>query len=87
MSTVRFAWDAQLVSIRRDVCPQARWDKLKRAWVMSTEDADTFLQAAQDRMYFGRVQCTVDVDGVVWVLGFAQDTPYQHASKDRSVLT
>ncbi len=35
----------------------------------------TFLHAAQARLFFARFQCTVD--GVVWVLGFAQGTPYR----------
>jgi hypothetical protein len=45
---------------------------------MTTTDAEAFLQAAQARMYFGRVKCTVTVDETVWVLGFAQGTPYVH---------
>lgn len=78
MPTVRFPWDAQLVSIRRDVCPRARWNEARHAWTMTADEADIFLKAAQARMYFGKVKCTVSVDDVVWVLGFAQGTPYQH---------
>jgi hypothetical protein len=44
---------------------------------MTDPDAVTFLQAAQARMYFARVKCTVTVDDTVWVLGFAKDTPYR----------
>jgi hypothetical protein len=78
MPVVRFPWDAQLVSIRRDVCPQAKWDKATHAWTMTTTDAEAFLQAAQARLYFGRVKCTVTVDETVWVVGFALGTPYVH---------
>jgi hypothetical protein len=77
MPMVKFSWDAQLVSIRRDVCPRARWEKTSRVWVMTDAEAETFLQAAQARMYFARVTCTVTVDDTVWVLGFATDTPYR----------
>lgn len=80
MPTVRFPWDAQLVNVRREACPQARWDKVTRAWVMSAADAEAFLQAAQARMYFGRLTCTVDIDGVMWVVGFERGTPYRQVS-------
>jgi hypothetical protein len=74
---VKFAWDAQLISLRRDVCPRARWEKTSRVWVMTDAEAERFLQAAQARMYFARVTCTVTVDDTVWVLGFTTDTPYR----------
>jgi hypothetical protein len=77
MPMVKFPWDAQLISVRRDVCPRARWEKRSRVWVMTDPEAETFLQAAQARMNFARVTCTVTVDDTVWVLGFAKDTPYR----------
>ena len=77
MPMVKFAWDAQLISIRRDVCPRARWQRALRVWEMTDPDAEIFLQAAQARMYFARVSCTVTVDDTVWVLGFATDAPYR----------
>jgi hypothetical protein len=83
MPVVSFPWDAQLVSIRREAVPHARWDKAARAWSMTAAEADAFLQAAQARMYFARVKCTVTVDKTVWVLGFAQGTPYRFNATDR----
>jgi hypothetical protein len=77
MPIVQFPWDAQLVSIRREVCPHARWDKAAHAWTMTASDAEAFLRAAQARMYFGRVKCTVSVDDTVWVLGFTRGAPYR----------
>jgi hypothetical protein len=77
MPMVKFPWDAQLISLRRDVCPRARWEKTSRVWVMTDPEAETFLQAAQARMSFARMKCTVTVDDTVWVLGFAKDTPYR----------
>jgi hypothetical protein len=77
MPIVRFLWDAQLVSIRREVCPHASWDKATHAWTMTAADTEVFLHAAQARMYFARVKCTVAVNGTVWVLGFARGTPYR----------
>jgi hypothetical protein len=80
MPVVRFAWDAQLVRVRREACPQARWDKARRAWTMTAEDVGIFLRAAQDVMHFGRASCMVNVDGVTWVLGFVQGAPYQQTT-------
>jgi hypothetical protein len=77
MPIVKFPWDAQLISLRRDVCPRARWEKTSRVWVMTDAEAETFLQAAQAWMCFARVKCTITVDDTVWVLGFAKDTPYR----------
>jgi hypothetical protein len=86
MPMVKFPWDAQLISIRRDVCPRARWEKTARVWVMTEPEAETFLQAAQARLYFARVTCTVTVDDMVWVLGFAQDAPYRPAVGPRKSI-
>jgi hypothetical protein len=74
---VKFPWDAQLISVRRDACSRARWEKASRVWVMTDPEAETFSQAAQARMCFARVTCTVTVDDMVWVLGFASGTPYR----------
>jgi hypothetical protein len=77
MPIVSFPWDAQLVSLRRETVPHARWDKATRAWSMPPAEVATFLHTAQARLFLARFQCTVTVDGVVWVLGFAQGTPYR----------
>jgi hypothetical protein len=77
MPMVKFPWDARLISVRRDACPRARWEKASRVWVMTDREAETFLQAAQARMCFARVTCSVTVDDTVWVLGFATGTPYR----------
>jgi hypothetical protein len=77
MPIVSFPWDAQLVSIRREAVPRARWDKATRAWSMTETEADAFLQVAQRRMSLARVKCSVTVDQTVWVLGFAHGTPYR----------
>jgi hypothetical protein len=85
MPMVKFPWDALLISIRRDVCPRARWQKTSRGWVMTDLEAETFLQAAQALMYSARVTCNVTVGSTVWVLGFAMGTPYRrNAEPDRS---
>jgi hypothetical protein len=75
MPIVRFPWDAQLVSLRREVCLHAKWDKARHAWTMTAAEAAVFLQAAQARLYAARVTGTVTVDDTVWVLGFAQAHP------------
>jgi hypothetical protein len=55
MPMVKFSWDAQLIGIRRDVCPRARWEKTSRVWAMTESEAETFLQAAQARMDFAQM--------------------------------
>jgi hypothetical protein len=77
MPVVRFPWDAQLVSIRREAVPRARWDKAGRAWLMTVAEADVFVRAVQARMALARMHCTVTVDQTVWVLGFVQNAPYR----------
>ena len=77
MPVVRFSWDAQLVSVRREVCPQAKWDKVTRAWTMTADDADTFLQAAQARLAFTRGSGQIVIDDAQWIVGFVQGAPYR----------
>ena len=77
MPTVQFPWDAQLVSVRREVCPLATWDSAMCGWNMTQDDAEVFLKAAQARMFFQRCSCTVTSDGAVWVVGFKKGTPYR----------
>jgi hypothetical protein len=84
MPVVSFPWDAQLVVIRGEAVPRAQWDKAARAWSMTPAEAEAFLQAAQARMEFARVQCTVAVDQAVWVLGFAHGTPYRRDATGRT---
>jgi hypothetical protein len=84
MPVVSFPWDTQRVSIRRETVPGARWDKLKGAWPMTAAEVEAFLHAAQDRMYF-RLKGTMTVDGLIWVLGFAQGTPYRLDTSGRRV--
>lgn len=55
--------------------------------MMTEADAEEFLRAAHARMYFGRVKCTVTVDKVVWVLGFAQGTPVRASNYSGMDLT
>jgi hypothetical protein len=87
MPMVKFPWDAQLISIRQDVCPRARWQKTSRVWVMTDPEAETFLLAAQARMYSARVTCNITVDSTVWVLGFVAGAPYRlNAGPDRSAV-
>jgi hypothetical protein len=75
MPTVRFTWDALLVEIRRQACPQAKWDKATRSWVMTSQDATGFIAAAHDRLCFARVSGTVAVDAETWQIGFIQGAP------------
>ena len=77
--SVRFAWSPLLVELRREVCPNARWQKRDRQWLMSAEEAERFLGAAQARLEFAMQQQQIWVDGVLWVVGFVQGAPYRVA--------
>jgi hypothetical protein len=72
MSVVRFHWDAQLVSVRRKVCPQARWDKAARAWTMTADEAAAFLAAGHARLQYARTSGQIAIDGQRWLVGFVQ---------------
>jgi hypothetical protein len=77
MPTVHMPWDAQLMALRRQVCPRATWDNTCGAWLMTQADAETFLNAAQARMFFCRSSCTLAIDGTTWIVGFKRGTPYR----------
>jgi hypothetical protein len=80
MPVVRFSWDPQLVDIRRQACPRARWDKPRRAWAMTMTETEAFIGAAHSRFEFCCRSCEIIVDGERWVIGFAQGAPRKIAS-------
>ncbi len=75
MPVVRFHWDAQLVSVRREVCPQARWDKAARAWTMTVDEAAAFLAAGHARLECARGTGQIAIDEEHWLVGFVQGAP------------
>ena len=77
MPLVRFAWSPMLVDVRREVCPNARWQKQGRHWVMSETDAGAFIRAAQARLDFQRSHARISVDGTIWLVGFVRGAPCQ----------
>jgi hypothetical protein len=77
MPMVHIPWDAQLVGLRRQICPNATWVSTTNAWQMTRHDAETFLDAAQARMFFCRCSCTLTTDATVWVVGFKRSAPYR----------
>jgi hypothetical protein len=74
---VQHPWDPQLVSVRREICPNARWNKARRVWAMTDEEADMFLKAAHRCMVLGRSSCMVGIDNVDWVIGFVEGAPFR----------
>ena len=70
MPQVRFAWSAQLVDVRRQACPRARWNAQQRAWTMTDADAKTFLAAGHSRLDMVRESSEVAIDGERWIIGF-----------------
>ena len=79
LATIRFAWSPALVALRREACPRARWEKNARRWIMSDQDAQTFLRAAHARLEFLLSSTRIEIDNVVWIVGFAQGAPCPEA--------
>jgi len=77
VASVRFAWNPVLVELRRQVCPNARWQKSSRQWLMRDDEVRSFLQAAQTVLEYRRSQTEIRVDDVTWVMGFVQGAPYR----------
>jgi hypothetical protein len=78
MPSVSFPFDAQLVSVRRDVCPRARWDKAGRRWTMTREEAQAFLAAGHARLEYCRMTARIVIDDERWLVGFAEGAPKRH---------
>jgi hypothetical protein len=78
MPSVSFPFDAQLVSVRRDVCPRARWDKARRTWTMTGEEAEAFLAAGHARLAYCRTTARITIDDARWLVGFAEGAPKRH---------
>lgn len=68
-------FDAQLVSVRRKLCPRARWDRARRVWTMTRDKAQAFLAAGHARLDYCRSAVTIAIDGELWLIGFAEDAP------------
>ena len=75
MTNIRFVWSPLLVELRRELCPAARWDRKGRQWIMTDGDAQTFLRAAHARLSFGCSSARIEVNHVVWLIGFVQGAP------------
>jgi hypothetical protein len=79
MPRVRFTWSAQLVDVRRQACPHAKWNPQQRAWTMTDGDAEVFLAAGHARLDLVRETGEIAIDGERWIIGFAQGAPYRRA--------
>jgi hypothetical protein len=77
MPIVRFTWNPQLIDVRRQACPRARWDKAARAWTMTTAEAEAFIAASHARMDFTRESTTISIDQERWLIGFARGAPFR----------
>ena len=75
MPVVRFSRDTQLVGVRREVCPRAKWDKAARAWSMTAAEAEAFIAADHARLDFARYCMEIAIDADRRIVGFAQDAP------------
>ena len=76
MAAVRFAWSPALVELRRQVCPNARWEKHSRQWLMQHDDAQSFMRAAQAVLEYQKWHTQIVVDDTVWIVGFVKGAPY-----------
>jgi hypothetical protein len=75
MPVIRFAWSPQLVDVRREAYPRARWNKSARAWSMTDGDAQIFIQAAHARLEFCKSQGEIAVDDDRWLIGCVRGAP------------
>ena len=80
MAAVRFAWSPVLVELRRQVCPNARWQKQGRQWLMQDDEAQSFMRAAQSALDYQKWQTQITVDDTVWIVGFVQGAPYRRTA-------
>ena len=79
MAAVRFAWSPALVELRRQVCPNARWQKPSRQW-MQDDEAQSFMRAAQAALEYQKWHTQITVDDTVWIVGFVQGAPYRRTT-------
>jgi hypothetical protein len=77
MAEVRFAWSPQLVDVRRQACPRARWNAQQRAWTMTDADGEAFLAAGHAQLTYTRTNFEIAIDGERWVIGFVQGAPFR----------
>jgi len=77
VAAVRFAWSPALVELRRQVCPNARWQKHRRQWLMQDDEAQSFMRAAQAALEYQKWHTQITVDETVWIVGFVQGAPYR----------
>ena len=75
MALVRFGWNPILVELRRQVCPNAHWQKRSRQWLMQDEEAEAFLQAAHSTLGYQKWQTRIVVDDDIWMVGFVRGAP------------
>ena len=78
-AVVSFLFDAQLVSVRREVCPHARWDRVQRVWTMTPVEAQALLAAGHARLVYCRMTARIAVDEKLWLVGFAEGAPKRQA--------
>ena len=79
MPVVRFSWNSQLVDVRREACPRARWNSQTRAWTMTATEAEAFVAAGHHRLEYCRMASEIVVDGEKWLVGFVQGAPRKAA--------
>ena len=80
MVAVRFAWSPALVELRRQVCPNARWQKHSRQWLMQDDEAQSFMRAVQAALEYQKCQTQITADDTVWIVGFVQGAPYRRTA-------
>jgi hypothetical protein len=79
MPVARFAWNPQLVDVRREACPRARWNSQTRAWTMTAAEVEAFVAAGHVRLEYCRMGGEIIVDGDKWLVGFLQGAPRKAA--------
>jgi hypothetical protein len=73
MPSVSFPFDAQVVSVRREACPRARWNRARRVWTMTRTEAEAFFAASHTRMDLCRSTARIAIDDELWLARFAKN--------------
>jgi hypothetical protein len=74
-ATIKFSWHPQLVAVRREVCPGAKWIAASRTWMMTDDDATKFLTECHARLEMAKMRHEMSINGSRWAIGCTSGAP------------
>jgi hypothetical protein len=75
MATIKFSWHPQLVAVRRDICPGAKWIPASRTWTMTEDDTKKFLAECHERLATAKMRHEMLINGSRWAIDFIRGAP------------